>query len=196
MAVVSLPPVYNFTVMIISVGLMFCSIRWRITRYGISYLQARTAIGSGGWLGKGWMDGTQAQLQFIPEKSTDFLLGGLCRRIRPDRCFTASCAILERYIACFIDCSSGQTRFDRLLAGSLAMIIFTYCVCEYGYGRWDFAGGGCATAIYELWRHCADYLGRGLWHVNEVFAIIESDRRAQWVKTAPILITNFGQKPV
>jgi rod shape determining protein RodA len=41
---------------------------------GYHIIQATIAIGSGGLLGKGWLNGTQAQLDFVPERSTDFIL--------------------------------------------------------------------------------------------------------------------------
>ena len=133
-AVVSLPLVYNF--------LLHDYQRRRVDVLlnpmedprgtGFHILQARTAIGSGGWLGKGWMDGTQAQLQFIPEKSTDFLLAVYAEEFG----LIGVLLLLVLYLALISRALSiayqGQTRFDRLLAGSLAMIIFTYVFVNMG----------------------------------------------------------------
>ena len=47
------------------------------------------------------------------------------------------------------------------------MIIFTYVFVNMGMVGGILPVVGVATAIYELWRHCAYYLRRGLWHVNE-----------------------------
>ncbi len=134
LAVVSLPIVYNF--------LLHDYQRKRIDTLidpskdprgtGFHILQAKTAIGSGGFLGKGWMDGTQAQLQFIPERSTDFLLAVYAEEFG----FVGVILLLVLY---FILISRGlsiaqqaQTRFDRLLAGALSMIIFTYVFVNMG----------------------------------------------------------------
>ena len=44
---------------------------------GWNIIQSKTAIGSGGWSGKGWMQGTQSQLDFLPESHTDFIIAVL-----------------------------------------------------------------------------------------------------------------------
>lgn len=99
---------------------------------GFHILQAKTAIGSGGILGKGWMDGSQAQLQFIPEKSTDFLLAVYAEEF-------GLIGVMVLLVLYFMLISRGlsianqaQTKFDRLLAGALSMIIFTYVFVNMG----------------------------------------------------------------
>lgn len=99
---------------------------------GYHIANARVAIGSGGLLGKGWMDGTQSQLQFIPEKSTDFLLAVYAEEfglIGVILLLVLYLLIISRGLSI---AHSAQTRFDRLLAGSLAMIIFTYVFVNMG----------------------------------------------------------------
>jgi rod shape determining protein RodA len=99
---------------------------------GFHTIQAVIAIGSGGMLGKGWLKGTQAHLEFIPEKHTDFifavfseefgLVGGLVLL------FLYLCLIARGlYIA-----ANGATLFARLLAGALAMSFFTYAFVNVG----------------------------------------------------------------
>ena len=90
------------------------------------------AIGSGGVLGKGYLKGTQAHLEFIPEKHTDFifavfseewgLAGGLVL-------LTLYMALIARglYIA-----AQGATLFGRLLAGSLTLAFFVYAFVNIG----------------------------------------------------------------
>ena len=99
---------------------------------GYHIANAKVAIGSGGLLGKGWMDGTQAQLQFIPEKSTDFLIAVYAEEF-------GLIGILLLLVLYFALISRGlsiayqaETRFDRLLAGTLSMIIFTYVFVNMG----------------------------------------------------------------
>ncbi len=99
---------------------------------GYHIANAKVAIGSGGLLGKGWMDGTQSQLQFIPEKSTDFLLAVYSEEFG----FIGVLLLLMLYLLLISRGLSithmAQARFDRLLAGSLSMIIFTYVFVNMG----------------------------------------------------------------
>ena len=99
---------------------------------GFHTIQAVIAIGSGGMFGKGWLKGTQAHLEFIPEKHTDFifavfseefgLVGGVTLL------FLYLCLIARGlYVA-----ANGATLFARLLAGALAMSFFTYAFVNVG----------------------------------------------------------------
>jgi rod shape determining protein RodA len=99
---------------------------------GFHTIQAVIAIGSGGPLGKGWLKGTQAHLDFIPEKHTDFIFAvfseefGLAGEIVLLTLYTALIA-RGLYIA-----ANGATLFGRLLAGSLTMAFFTYAFVNVG----------------------------------------------------------------
>lgn len=91
---------------------------------GYHIIQSKIAIGSGGLIGKGWLNGTQSHLQFLPEHATDFifavageefgLIGGLIL-------LTIFMAIVIR--AMYIS-SQAQDTFTRLLAGSLSITFF------------------------------------------------------------------------
>ncbi len=99
---------------------------------GFHTIQAVIAIGSGGPLGKGWLKGTQAHLDFIPEKHTDFIFAvfaeefGLAGEIVLLVLYTALIA-RGLFIA-----ANGATLFGRLLAGSLTMAFFTYAFVNVG----------------------------------------------------------------
>lgn len=94
--------------------------------------QAAIAIGSGGILGKGWLNGTQTHLEFLPEKHTDFifavygeefgLLGGV--------------VLVVLYLLfigrCFIIAANATTLFSRLMAGSMTLMFFTYAFVNMG----------------------------------------------------------------
>jgi rod shape determining protein RodA len=99
---------------------------------GYHIIQSQIAIGSGGVFGKGWMNGSQAQLEFLPERSTDFifavvgeefgLLGqGLLLLLY---LFVVSRAL---YLA-----TQTQDTFARLVAGSLALTFFVYVFINAG----------------------------------------------------------------
>ncbi|MGN6648421.1 rod shape-determining protein RodA [Trinickia sp.] len=99
---------------------------------GFHTIQAVIAIGSGGPLGKGWLKGTQAHLDFIPEKHTDFIFAVFSEEfglIGELVLLTLYTALIARglYIA-----ANGATLFGRLLAGSLTMAFFTYAFVNVG----------------------------------------------------------------
>ena len=99
---------------------------------GYHTIQAIIAVGSGGLAGKGWLKGTQAQLDFLPERSTDFifavfgeefgLLGNLLLL------FLFSLIIMRGLIIA----SQAQSTFTRLLAGSITLTFFTYAFVNMG----------------------------------------------------------------
>jgi rod shape determining protein RodA len=99
---------------------------------GFHIIQGMIAIGSGGVFGMGFMQGTQTHLEFIPERTTDFifaafseefgLLGNLCL-------IAAFIFLILRGLAIAIE---APTLFARLLAGSLTMIFFTYAFVNMG----------------------------------------------------------------
>jgi rod shape determining protein RodA len=92
---------------------------------GYHIIQSKIAIGSGGLYGKGWLNGTQSQLDFLPERSTDFIfavLGEEFGLLGILVLFTFYIFIVVRGIVISIQ---AQDTFTRLLAGSLSM---TFCV--------------------------------------------------------------------
>lgn len=93
---------------------------------GWNIIQSKIAVGSGGWTGKGWLNGTQSQLEFIPERHTDFILAVLAEEFG----LLGVLGLLLLYLALigrglFI-ASVARDTFSRLLAGSLALILFVY----------------------------------------------------------------------
>ncbi|HVW51720.1 MAG TPA: rod shape-determining protein RodA [Trinickia sp.] len=99
---------------------------------GFHTIQAVIAIGSGGPLGKGWLKGTQAHLDFIPEKHTDFIFAVFAEEFG----LVGELVLLTLYVALiarglFI-AANGATLFGRLLAGSLTMAFFTYAFVNVG----------------------------------------------------------------
>ena len=99
---------------------------------GFHIIQGMIAIGSGGVPGVGYMQGTQTHLEFIPERTTDFvfaafaeefgLIGALCLIV-------AFIFLIFRGLLIALD---APTLFSRLLAGSVTMIFFTYAFVNMG----------------------------------------------------------------
>ena len=99
---------------------------------GYHIIQSKIAIGSGGIYGKGWMHGTQAQLEFIPERHTDFIFAVLGEE------FGMSGAIILIAVYFFIIArglyiaSQAQDSYSRMLAGSLTLAFFVYVFVNIG----------------------------------------------------------------
>jgi len=99
---------------------------------GFHTLQAMIAIGSGGLFGKGWMQGTQTHLEFIPERTSDFIFAvyseefGLVGNIVLLLLFLA---LIWRALAIALN---APTLFARLLAAAIALIVFTYSFVNMG----------------------------------------------------------------
>lgn len=99
---------------------------------GYHTIQASIAIGSGGFNGKGWLNGTQAQLDFLPERTTDFIFAvfgeefGLLGNLLLLLLFTLTIG-RGLYIA-----AMAQSTFSRLLAGSITLTFFTYVFVNIG----------------------------------------------------------------
>ena len=99
---------------------------------GFHILQGMIAIGSGGMYGKGFMQGTQTHLEFIPERTTDFIFAafseefGLAGNLTLIVCFTF---LILRGLMIAAD---APTLFARLLAGALTTIFFTYAFVNMG----------------------------------------------------------------
>ena len=99
---------------------------------GYHIIQSTIAIGSGGVLGKGWLNGSQSQLDFIPERSTDFILAvfgeefGLVGLLL---LLTLYMIIIGRGLMIAMN---APTTFSRLLAGAITMTFFTYAFVNIG----------------------------------------------------------------
>ena len=93
---------------------------------GWNIIQSKTAIGSGGFLGKGLFEGTQSHLDFLPESHTDFIIAVLAEEFG----FIGVLALLLLYFlvitrGLFI-ATQGRDAFARMLAGGLTITFFTY----------------------------------------------------------------------
>jgi len=93
---------------------------------GYHIIQSKIAIGSGGIFGKGWLNGSQGQLEFLPERSTDFIFAVIGEEFG----LLGSLTVLLIYLfivgrGLFI-AASAQDTFSRLLAGSISLTFFFY----------------------------------------------------------------------
>ena len=99
---------------------------------GWNIIQSTTAIGSGGLWGKGWLEGTQSQLEFLPERHTDFIIAVLGEEFG----LVGMLLLLTLYIMIVGRglwlASSSQDTFGRLFAGSIILTFFIYVFVNVG----------------------------------------------------------------
>ncbi|HIG79901.1 MAG TPA: rod shape-determining protein RodA [Cycloclasticus sp.] len=93
---------------------------------GYHIIQSKIAIGSGGLFGKGWMLGSQARLEFLPESSTDFIFAVFSEEFGLIGCITLLTVYLLIFIRSIYIATQAQDTFSRLLAGSLSLTFFVY----------------------------------------------------------------------
>lgn len=99
---------------------------------GWNIIQSKTAIGSGGVTGKGWLEGTQSRLDFLPESSTDFILAVLGEEFGLVGFLILMAVYLVIVGRGFMISWQAQETFSRLLAGSLTMTFFIYIFVNIG----------------------------------------------------------------
>ena len=99
---------------------------------GYHIIQSTIAIGSGGLYGKGWLNGTQSHLDFLPERSTDFVFAVFSEEFG----FLGTLLLLAIYIAIIsrgiVIAVNAQDTFSRLVAGSLTLTFFVYVFVNIG----------------------------------------------------------------
>lgn len=92
---------------------------------GYHIIQSKIAIGSGGFLGKGWLQGTQAHLEFLPEHTTDFIFALCGEEFGLLGCFLLLSMALAIVARCLYISIQAQDTFTRLLAGGLSLSFFS-----------------------------------------------------------------------
>jgi len=99
---------------------------------GWNIIQSKTAIGSGGWEGKGWLQSTQSRLDFLPESHTDFIIAVLAE----EQGLRGITVLLSIYLLIllrgFLIGVRARTNFGRMMAGSLTLTFFVYIFVNMG----------------------------------------------------------------
>jgi rod shape determining protein RodA len=99
---------------------------------GFHIIQGMIAIGSGGIMGKGFMQGTQTHLEFIPERTTDFAFAAYAEEHGLVGCLVLAAGFLALIFRSLYIAANAPTLFSRLLAGSLSLSFFTYAFVNMG----------------------------------------------------------------
>ncbi|HSG64706.1 MAG TPA: FtsW/RodA/SpoVE family cell cycle protein, partial [Gammaproteobacteria bacterium] len=99
---------------------------------GYNIIQSKIALGSGGLFGKGWLNGTQAHLEFLPERSTDFVFAVMGEEFG----LLGLLLLIGLYLALvgrgLYIAMHAQDTFTRLLAGTLSLTFFFYVFVNAG----------------------------------------------------------------
>ncbi len=99
---------------------------------GYHIIQSKIAIGSGGWQGKGWLEGTQARLDFLPEANTDFIFAVFAEEFG----FLGVLGLLSVYLLIIARglyiAARAQDTFSRLVVSSLSLTFFIYLFVNIG----------------------------------------------------------------
>jgi rod shape determining protein RodA len=99
---------------------------------GFHIIQSTIAIGSGGLIGKGWLNGSQAHLEFIPERTTDFIFAVFSEEFG----LLGNAVLLVLYLMLIgrglLIAANAPTLFSRLLAGAITLSIFVYAFVNMG----------------------------------------------------------------
>lgn len=99
---------------------------------GYQIIQSKIAIGSGGIYGKGWLNGTQSHLEYLPERATDFIFAVFSEEFG----FIGITVLLFIYgfiiVRGLYIGSKAQDTYNRLLAGSISMVFFVYVFVNIG----------------------------------------------------------------
>lgn len=99
---------------------------------GWNIIQSKTAIGSGGWEGKGWTQGTQSHLDFLPESHTDFIIAVLSEEFGLRGVLVLMTIYLLILLRGFWIGINARSSFGRMMAGSLTLTFFVYIFVNMG----------------------------------------------------------------
>lgn len=99
---------------------------------GYHIIQSKIAIGSGGIFGKGWLNGTQSHLEFLPERTTDFIFAVFAEEFGLFGIVMLLSLFLFIVLRGLMIANQAQDTFTRLLSGSLVLTFFIYVFINIG----------------------------------------------------------------
>lgn len=99
---------------------------------GWNIIQSKTALGSGGWSGKGYLQGTQSQLEFLPESHTDFALSVMGEEFGFVGLLLLLCLYLAITLRALWLSTQARDTYGRVLGGALSLVFFLYVLVNVG----------------------------------------------------------------
>lgn len=127
-------PIWNFVLRDYQKGRILTLLNPEEDKFGAGWniWQSKTAIGSGGWTGKGWQEGTQSQLNFLPESHTDFIIAVLSEEFG----FLGVLSLLFLYVLIILRALviswQAKTTFNKLVGVSITLTFFVYIFVNMG----------------------------------------------------------------
>jgi rod shape determining protein RodA len=131
---------------------------------GFHIIQSTIAVGSGGFLGKGWLEGTQAHLEFIPERATDFIFAVYSEEFG----LAGNLLLVLLYLGLIgrglVIAAGAPSFFARLLAGAITLTFFTYAFVNMGMvsGILPVVGVPLPLVSYGGTAHVTLFVGLGI----------------------------------
>ncbi len=145
---------------------------------GIGYNtnQSEIAIGSGGWLGKGWTQGTQTKGNFVPEQHTDYIFS----TVGEEWGFLGSTILILLFVGLFLRvlfmAERSKSQFSRIYGYSVASILFVHFVVNIGMVTGLLPTVGIPLPFFS-------YGGSGLWGFTMllfIFVKLDANRVNEW----------------
>lgn len=99
---------------------------------GYHIIQSKIAIGSGGFEGKGWLHGTQSQLEFLPERHTDFIFAVFAEELGLMGVILLMAIYMFIIVRSLVIAMQAQDNASKMLAGSIALTFFVYVFVNMG----------------------------------------------------------------
>ncbi len=131
---------------------------------GYHIIQSKIAIGSGGLRGKGWLHGTQSQLEFLPERHTDFIFAVLAEELG----LVGILMLLALYVLLImrglVDCRTRANHLWPRHGWRVDADFVRLCLRKYWYGEWYSAGGRRTAAAGELRGLGTDRVDGRVWY--------------------------------
>ena len=143
---------------------------------GFHIIQGMIAIGSGGFWGKGFMQGTQTHLEFIPERTTDFIFAAFSEEFGLLGNLLLIAAFIFLVLRALVIALEAPTVFTRLLGGAMAMIFFCYAFVNMGMVSGILPGVGVPLPFISYGGTAMVTLGLGL---GILMSIAKSKRLVQ-----------------
>ena len=120
--------------------------------YGYNVTQSKIAIGSGGILGKGFLEGTQTKFDFVPEQSTDFIF---CT-IGEEHGWIGSLILISLFLTLLLRivyiAERQKSNFSRIYGYGVASILFFPFRGKYRHDHWPIPGNWHTAPLFQLWR--------------------------------------------
>jgi rod shape determining protein RodA len=99
---------------------------------GYHIIQSQIAIGSGGLFGKGWLNGTQSHLEFLPERHTDFILAVVGEELGLAGILVLLALYLFLIYRGLVIAANASDAYGRVLSGALSLVFFVYVFVNTG----------------------------------------------------------------